>query len=327
MKHMNKILALVLTLVMAFCMMVTVSAEEQRNVAIVWPTMSVEFFSDFAEMMKSKAEAAGMKAEIMSYDFNPATMITQLENCGAMGVTDVISCAMDQEAPIEICKQLREQGVRLTFFSYAPNDIDAYDNVSVANQFDIGHAVGEVASDWVNAKYPEAADGSVKAILIALPTSEEEVNRDNGIKAGLAENSKIELVKVYELAEDNEVAAQAAFENALLEFPDLQIVCTHFANFAMAIDETAATYSQIDRDNFAIFSGDWDTPIAERVASSANNESLIRGLGAYDNLVTKKQFDISMGKFDSELNELKQYVISVMKVNPDNVADYLVMDY
>lgn len=327
MKHMNKVLALVLVLVTVFGMVAGAHAEEERFVAIVWPTMGVEFFSDFAEDLKAKAEAAGMKAEIMSYDFNPATMITQLENCGSMGVTDVISCAIDQEAPIEICKKLREQGMRLTFFSYAPNDIDAYDNVAVADQFSIGQSVGSVASDWVSAKYPEAAEGSVKAIMIALPTSEEEVNRDNGIKAGLAENPAIDLVKVYELAEDNEVAAQAAFENALLEFPDLQIVCTHFANFAMAIDETAATYSQIDRDNFAIFSADWDTPIAERVASSVNGESLIRGLGAYDNLATKKQFDISMGKFDAELNELKQYVIGNMKVNPENVAEYLAMDY
>lgn len=327
MKHMNKVLALVLVLVMAMGMMISARAEEERSLAIVWPTMGVEFFSNFAEMMKAKAEAAGMKAEIMAYDFDTATMISQLENCGAMGVTDIISCAMDRVAPIEICKQLREQGVRITFFSYAPDDIDAYDNVSVADQFDIGNAVGSVASEWVDAKYPEAAEGSVKAILIALPISEEEVQRDDGIKAGLAANSKIDLVKVYELAADDEVAAQAAFENALLEFPDLQIVCTHYANFAMAIDETAATYSQIDRDNFAIFSGDWDTPIAERVASSANGESLIRGLGAYDNLVTKKQFDISMGKFDDQLNEKKEYVISVMKVNPDNVEFYLSQDY
>ena len=320
---MKKLVALLLALVMVAGLSLTAcAAEEERYLGIVWPTMGVEFFSNFAELIKSQAEAIGWKAEITSYDFSTANQITQLENFESMGVTDIISIAFDKEGLIDVCKGLRERGIRVTFFSYAPNDLDAYDNVTVANQFNIGHAVGEVASDWVNAKYPDAADGSIKAVVIAMPTTNEEMDRDNGIKAGLAENSKIDVVKVYELAEDNEVAAQAAFENALLEFPDLQIVCTHYANFATAIDETAATYS-LDRENFAIFSGDWDTPIAERVASSANGESLIRGLGAYDNLATQKQFDISRGLYDDQLNENKEFELSIMKVTPENVAEYL----
>lgn len=320
---MKKLVALLLVLLMVAGIAVTAgAAEEERYLGIVWPTMGVEFFSNFAELLKSQAEEIGWKADIVSFNFNTADQISQFENFESMGVTDIISIAFDKEGIIDVCKTLREHGIRMTFFSYAPNDLEAYDNVSVANQFDIGHMVGEVASDWVDAKYPDAAEKSIKAVVIALPTSDDEIARDNGVKAGLAENAKIDVVKVYELAEDNEVAAQAAFENALLEFPDLQIVCTHFANFATAIDETAATYP-LDRDNFAIFSGDWDTPIAECVKASANGESLIRGLGAYDNLATQKQFDISRGLYDDQLNENKEYEFSIMKVTPENVDVYL----
>lgn len=297
--------------------------ETQRYLGIVWPTLGIEFYADFAELMKSQAEEDGWKAEITSFDFDQATQVTQLENFVSMGVTDICTIALDPDGLNDTCKAIREKGIKVHFFAMGPSDLDALDTVTVANQYDIGMNIAGVTSDWVDATFPDAADGSVKGVIIGLPTDAENINRDQGIKDGLAQNSKIDVVKVYDLAVQDNVAAQAAFETAMLENPDINFVCCHFASFALAIDETAMARNDINHDEFALFSGDWDTIIGGRVKSSVNDESLIRGLGAYDNNATLKQFPVIRGDYDDELNDQKQYEFFVMKVTPENVDEYL----
>lgn len=297
--------------------------DTQRYLGIVWPTMGIQFYADFAELIKSDAEADGWKAEITSFDFDQATQVTQLENFAAMGVTDICTIALDPDGLNDTCKAIRAKGVKIHYFAMGPSDLDALDTVTVANQYNIGVNIGTVTSDWVNATFPDAADGSVKGIVISLPTDAENMLRDNGIMDGLAQNSKISVAKVYELGAQDNVAAQAAFDTAILEYPDINFVVCHFASFALAVDETAMAVPTLDHSHFAIFSGDWDDIIGGRVKSSVNDESLIRGLGAYDNMATQKQFPVIRGDYNGELNANKQYEYSIMIVTPENVDQYL----
>lgn len=64
---------------------------EQHVLSIVWPTLSIDFYTTMADVMKAQAEAEGWQVDVVSYDFNSATQVTQLENCETMGATDIIT--------------------------------------------------------------------------------------------------------------------------------------------------------------------------------------------------------------------------------------------
>ena len=297
--------------------------EKQRYVGICWLDTQIEFYNWAANTIKDAAEKAGWKAEISCFDFDVNKQIEQLENFATMGVTDIISIAVDADAIVDVCKRLREQGINLNFFAMAPNDIDAYDSVTVADQYEIGVAMAENAVDWVNEKYPDAADGSIPAVMISLPTDPDNMLRDDGVRDTLAKCPKIKLVKEYELDGQESVKVQEAVDTMMLEYPETQLVVCHFASFAIAADERLLTYPELDRENFGIFSGDIDTMIGERMLKTLTGEGLIRATGTYDPDGVYKQFDVCAGKYDDKLNDKKQYVYEITKFNLDDIKEYM----
>lgn len=297
--------------------------EAQRYVGIVWCDTQIEFYNWAANLIKSQAEEAGWKAEITSFDFDTATQIEQMENFATKGVTDIISIAMDGEALNDVCKRLREQGINLNFFAMAPSDIDAYDSVTVANQYDIGVAMAENAVDWVNEMYPDAADGSIKAVMITLPTDPDNIERDNGVRDTLLACSKINLAKEYECADQTAVTVQNAVDTMMLEHPDTQVLLCHFASFAIAADERLLTYPELDRENFGIFSGDIDTFLGERMLKTESGEGLIRATGTYDPDGVSKQFAVAAGQYNDQLNEKKQYEYTIEKFDLERIKEYM----
>ena len=297
--------------------------EKQNFLGIVWPTTQVEFFDWAANMMKTQAEEAGWKAEISSYEWDTTTQIQQFENFATMGATHIISYAGDPDALVDVCKKLREQGLVLSFFATAPSDLDAYDNVAVANQYDIGKGMAENAIDWVNAKYPDAEDGSVKAVMFTLPTTADDLERDRGVRETLATCPKIEVVKEYELDNDYNTTMPGMVDMMMLEHPEVQVVICHFASLSIQADERLLTYSQIDRDNFGIFSGDIDTMIGQRMLNTNEGEGLIRATCTYDPDGVSKQFELCRGTYNSELNDLKQYEYYITKFTSETIHEYM----
>lgn len=334
---MKKLLTILLALLMVFSLVGCSGNKEEENPAegdgeetvqhhlgIIWPDTQIEFYNWAANLIKSKAEEAGWKVEeIAVYDWDTSKQIEQFENFATMGCTDIISIATDSAAIVDVCKKLRQQGINLNFFAMAPADLDAYDSVTVADQYAIGVAMAENAVDWVNEKYPDAPDGSIKAAIITLPTDEDNIARDNGIRDTLAACPKITIVKEYEQDAQDDVKVQETVDTMMLENPDIQVLVCHFASMSLAADERLSTYTQIDRENFGIFSGDIDTMLGARIQKSVTNESLIRATGTYDPEGVYKQFDVASGKYDSELNDQKQYVYHITKFDTTNIDAYM----
>lgn len=293
-----------------------------RYLSIVWPTLSIDFYTAMADLMKGQAEDAGWKVDVVSYDFNAATQVTQLENCEAMGVTDIITCALDPDAVEDVCVRLRQKGININMFAMAPDNLEAYDSVTVADQYQIGEAIAQNASDWVDATFPDAADGSIDTVIIELPSDAENIKRDQGMET-ISNNPKINVVRTYELGAEDPVEAQNAIDMMMLEYPETKVVLCHFASLSLAADVTAMSYEEIDREHFGIFSGDWDTELAARIQASVNNESLIRATGTYSTNAMEIQFPVCAGEYNDQLNELKQYVYPIVRITPENIGEYL----
>ena len=159
--------------------------------------------------------------------------------------------------------------------------------------------------------------------MFALPTTEDDVQRDNGVRDTLKACPKIEIVKEYELDNDYNTTMPGMVDMMMLEHPDVQVVVCHFASLSIQADERLLTYSQIDRDNFGIFSGDIDTMIGERMMKTLDGEGLIRATGTYDPDGVSKQFGLCRGDYNDQLNDKKEFEYSITKFTSETIHEYM----
>ncbi|MBR5341671.1 MAG: substrate-binding domain-containing protein [Erysipelotrichaceae bacterium] len=293
---------------------------EGRFLAISMPTLAADFYVQFCDLIESQATEAGMKVTRESADGSVSTQITQLENFQTMGVTDLIVCPVDEEAVKETLISLRKAGMNVHSFAFEfGQDCSYYDSCTSANQKAIGEKSAENASNWIDATFPDAADKSVKTVIISLPVFEANIARDEGLRT-ITNNSKVDLVAEYELTAEDAVQTQNFIDQMMIEHPDVQVVLCHFASIALAADEQLQVYrNQLDLDHFAVFSCDYDDTLVSRMIASLKNDSFIRATGTYNpalNLV----FEVTMGQHDDELTSNKIFYFPVVSFTAEEVA-------
>ena len=293
---------------------------EGRFLAISMPTLAAPFYVQLCDLIESQATEAGMKVTRESADGSVSTQITQLENFKTMGVTDLIVCAVDEEAIKETLVALREDGMNIHSFAFEfGRDCSYYDSCTSANQKAIGEQNVANANDWIAKTFPDAEDKSVKTVIISLPNNEANIARAEGLRT-IADNPKVDLLAEYEMTAEDMSQAQNFVDQMMIEHPDVQVVICHFASIAMAVDEQLQAYrNQLDVEHFAVFSCDYDDTLAAKMVSSLQNESFIRATGTYNpalNLI----FEVTMGQHDDELTAEKIFFFPVVSFTAEEVA-------
>ncbi len=293
---------------------------EGRYLAISMPTLAAPFYVQLCDLIEDQAKAAGMQVTCESADGNISTQITQLENFKTMGVTDLIVCPVDEEAVKETLVALRKDGMNIHSFAFEfGRDCSYYDSCTSANQKAIGEQNVANANDWIAKTFPDAADKSVKTVIVSLPNNEANIARAEGLRT-IADNPKVDLLAEYEMTAEDMSQAQNFVDQMMIEHPDVQVVICHFASIAMAVDEQLQAYrNQLDVEHFAVFSCDYDDTLASKMVSSLQNESFIRATGTYNpelNLI----FEVTMGQHDSELTAEKIFFFPVVSFTAEDVA-------
>ena len=294
---------------------------EGRYLAISMPTLAAPFYVQLCDLIEDQAKAAGMQVTRESADGNVSTQITQLENFKTMGVTDLIVCPVDEEAVKETLVALRKDGMNIHSFAFEfGRDCSYYDSCTSANQKAIGEQNVANANDWIAKTFPDAADKSVKTVIVSLPNNEANIARAEGLRT-IADNPKVDLLAEYEMTAEDMSQAQNFVDQMMIEHPDVQVVICHFASIAMAVDEQLQAYrNQLDVEHFAVFSCDYDDTLASKMVSSLQNESFIRATGTYNpelNLI----FEVTMGQHDSELTAEKIFFFPVVSFTAEELAE------
>lgn len=294
-----------------------------RLLGLAWNDLSIQFYSDLAALVESQAEEDGIETVLFSADFNVQNQIDQLENMLTMGVTDIVIIPVDQEALKDTMKQVIDAGVNVHSFAYDfGGDNSYYTTATVADQYAIGQAMGEAANEYIENTWPDAADGEVKVAMITLPTSTDDIKRDDGVRDTISANPKAEIVYEYEAPSQDSVESQNAVDMILMQNPDVDMIVCHFASMAIAADERALQHPELDKDTFAIISGDTDDALNARIISSLEGESFIRATGTYSPEL-ELIYEVLMGEHDDELDDCGRYAFGVFKLNAEEMVEFV----
>lgn len=239
--------------------------EAKWKVGLTITDLTVPVWEDYANAVKKYGEQEGMYVNIVSPEGNAAEQISQMENFVTDGYDVIIVSAADNESMGQEAKKVTDEGVIVFSQGY---EFDNYSAAMLEEKQVFGHHTAEMASKWINEKFP---DGKCKVIVAGNQTIPLMMERTEGIYNGLKEfapNAEV-VATVYG---SNEEEFLPVMENAFTANPDADMVISYCAGGALAARE-AAKGMGMDSDDFGIFCTDCD----DGVADALYNDDLIRG--------------------------------------------------
>lgn len=280
------------------------------KVGVTITDLTVPVWEDYAKAIRKYGEPEGMYVNIVSPEGNAAEQISQMENFVTDGYDVIIVSAADNESMGQEAKKVTDDGVIVFSQGY---EFDNYTGAMLEEKQVFGHHTAEMASKWINEKYP---DGKCKVIVAGNQTIPLMMDRTEGIYNGLKEfapNAEV-VATVYG---SNEEEFLPVMENAFMANPDADMVISYCAGGALAAREAAKGMGMAS-DDFAIFCTDCD----DGVADALYNDDLIRGalsMGGGDYMakaVVETLVKILNGEeYDKVIN------FPEIEVNKDNVLE------
>lgn len=317
----GRFIAILLVAVMLLAMSSLAVSAQTKSYYIGYSTLTTQgdFMSLLATVYEQRFTALGHKFQVASADLNPAKQIEQIENFIALGVDGLIVMAVEPSSLDDVLKRAQDKGIKIIAFS---QPTAYYDVFLGADDFVNGRIEAEMAAEWIEKTFPDAADGSVEVAIFENRDKPSAANRSDGLKEIVNLTKKAKIVATVSVDTSN-ASGQAAAENLLLTNPDVKVIVSYNADTAMGVDAYVMSMNSAVKDKaaFATFSTDFNPAASDAIKKSVNNESIWRGtimmgssLEAMFNDVTTN----TLAALDGTLTNRDAYT-DLYKVTPENV--------
>ena len=216
----------------AFYAKADLSCLNGKKIGITIQSLQNAYWAGVMTALSEILDASGAKNTIVSCNDSSATQIGQIENFISSGCDLIMVHPSDAAAVESVCANARKAGIKVMCWDDPMENTDA--NWILDNTF-LGHAIGELAADFINEHY--SAEQPAEVIVIGYPQTVILLERENGIKAVLEENAagkyKIVASQAGIIASD----AQTAVETTLQAHPNAKVVVGIGAGAMIGADE------------------------------------------------------------------------------------------
>ena len=232
------------------------------------PALSNTFLNSLANSVKAKAAADGVEVSVYGADEGGATQqYSQIENCVSMGVNAMIVMAPGSiENVLPAVKEAQSKGIKV--IGVPPGDLEPFDAIMHTDQLEDGTKMAEMACDFINKTYPDAADKGVEVAIIGNETGDLQMKlRAQGMRT-IADNCpKANVVQFLDLADQSITATAAAAENILTAHPGVKVFLVQASAGAQGVSQTIKALPNVDVSQYGVFAGDMDPTMIETVRS------------------------------------------------------------
>lgn len=292
-----------------------------EHVGVIFPTLASEFLSSIANELKGLLEEKGCKVELVSSDDDSAKEMQQLETFASMGVDTVVIFPIGATAG-EVgnsLQKLRDQGIRVVVMGNMVSP-GTFDVISRIPQSNVGGTTAQLAADWIDATFPDAADGSVEVAVIETTMSPDAKECSEALHKVEELTSKAKIVEVYDHPFTEPVTkVQDSLEIMLTNHPDIKAVLTYSEVQGMAVNEMIMGKNEMDKANFGVFTTGLSGASGKLLKGSVENNSVIRGTVYYG--ATSDIVDAIFGTAEVDADNIAYG--NVTPVTPENVDDFL----
>jgi len=227
---------------------------EGKKVCYLIPESGNAFLSGLTEGVKGKFAADGVEVLIYGAEGNATTQFNQIENCISQGVSGmVIMAALEPEGVEAAVLEAKAAGIKV--MGVPVDEQGPFDAIMHTDQYEIGTTMADMACDWIDATYPDAADDSIEVAVIGTKGTEHIKKRSEGMET-IDACAKAKLVQFVDVPEATISEAVSATENIFTANPNVKVVLVVGDSGAQGVAEAMAAYAPNNLDEYAVFSGD-----------------------------------------------------------------------
>lgn len=249
----KRIVALILVAMsVANCSVAYAAEKEDIKLGFIMDQASTQVISQMGNAMVEEAEALGVKGDLVFFDMNVNTMISQIENFVDSGYDAILVEPLNANDGVEALQSAMDAGVKVLTFDTIPACDYSYS--FTGDNAEIGYKIGEAAATWAQENLVDKGIDPVIG-LVEYPESEFLTARANGIRKAIEELlPDAEIVITGSGTTEGE--GMEAGENFLVAYPDINVVCCINDDSAHGVYQAFSAAGYADAQDRGIFSCD-----------------------------------------------------------------------
>ncbi len=242
-----------------------------KVVCYLIPSLANPFLNGVSSSVKTQFEADGVIVNVYGADEGGLNQqFDQIENCISMGVDFMyVMAAGEIDQLLPAVDEAKAAGILV--MGVPPQKLAPFDAIMHTSQLEDGQKVAQMACDFINAAYPDAADGTVETAIIGAASSNVGMYlRDQGYSTITDICPKVNLVAHLDISGDSIPAGQAAAENVLTANPNVKVFIGQSTAHAQGISNAIKALPNVNVNEYGVFAGDMDPSMIETVTSCAD---------------------------------------------------------
>ncbi len=295
-----------------------------KKVGFTVPTLASDFINYLSQACAAAVEELGATMQIDSCDGDVNKQIEQIENYVTMGMDCIVVFSVNGAALESAAKSAIEAGVPV--MAFAMEIPGATTNMISAEETIMGAAAGEMASEWVDKTFPDAADGEVVVYALRGSTQPEIVVRSDSMVEAIKKNPKVTVIEEECENQDDRSIARRTTENQFNANPDIDVIIACNAESALGAESfiMSADSPITDISKFGIFCVDETDEVDAKILASLNNESALRGTISMGGIPdTVADFMKGLVPILTEQEPIARIDGSIFPINGDNIEAHM----
>jgi ABC-type branched-subunit amino acid transport system substrate-binding protein len=234
-----------------------------KKVCYLIPESGNAFLSGLTQGVKERFAADGVEVLIYGAEGNATTQYNQIENCISQGVSGmIVMAAIEPEGVAAAVEEAKKAGIKV--MGVPVDKQGPYDAIMHTDQYEIGTTMADMACDWIDATYADAADDSVEVAVIGTKGTENIKKRTEGMET-IDACAKAKLVQFVDVPEATISEAVSATENIFTANPNVKVILVVGDSGAQGVAQAMAAYAPDNQDQYAVFSGDVSPDTQEKL--------------------------------------------------------------
>jgi ABC-type sugar transport system substrate-binding protein len=239
-----------------------------KRICYIIPSLANPFLNGVATSVTEQFKADGVEVLVFGADEGGLNQqFDQIENCISMGVDFMyVMAAGEFDQLLPSVEQVKAAGIPV--MGVPPLRLEPFDAIMHTSQKEDGEKVAKMACDFIEAVYPDAADGSVETAIVGGASSSVGMFlRHEGYLTITDICPKVDLVMDMDVTGDSIPVGQAAAENALTAYPDIKVFIGQSTAHAQGIANAIKAMPNVDVAKYGVFAGDMDPSMIPTVTS------------------------------------------------------------
>ncbi len=242
-----------------------------KTVCYIIPSLANPFLNGVATSVTEKFKADGVVVNVYGADEGGLNQqFDQIENCISMKSDFMYVMAAGEIDPlVPAIEEAKKAGIMV--MGVPPAKLAPFDSIMHTSQYEDGKLVAKMACDFIEAAYPDAADGSVETVIIGAPSSNVGMfERHRGYQTFTEICPKAKVVMDTDISGDSIPVGQAAAENAFTSNPNVKVFIAQSTAHAQGIANAIKALPDVDLAKYGVFAGDMDPSMIPTVTSCAD---------------------------------------------------------